>query len=91
MSYLYALGPDEKKGTINEITVRWQASALTKLDDAVKRTEQTSTQLKALTENFLYLAALSSRKYNCQGSVSLCSIIFSLTISIKILIQFLCE
>jgi hypothetical protein len=57
MAYTYALAGDTTEGTINGITIRWQNSALQKLDQEVGRTQQPRTLLKALTENFIFLAA----------------------------------
>jgi hypothetical protein len=57
MSYPYALAADTTQGIIDGINVRWQESAWNKLYDNVERLQQPPELLKALTENFLYLAA----------------------------------
>jgi hypothetical protein len=58
MAYSYALGAGASEGTIHGITIKWQASAFDKLAQEASRTKQTRELLKALTENFVYLAAL---------------------------------
>jgi hypothetical protein len=57
MAYPYTLGGDASEGTIHDITIKWQASAFNKLAQEASRAEQTRELLKALTENFVYLAA----------------------------------
>jgi hypothetical protein len=55
--YIYCLAENAESGNINDIAIRWQASALIRLDQEVTRTLQSRALLKALTEHFLYLTA----------------------------------
>jgi hypothetical protein len=57
MSYSYSLATDATQGNINDIAMRWQASAYDKLPEQEIRTEQTQALLKALTEDFAYRTA----------------------------------
>jgi hypothetical protein len=66
MSYPYALAEDAIEGIINGITIKWQNSALQKLEDAVVRTKQPRALLKALTEELVVRAAARMRNTNAK-------------------------